>query len=84
MKIIVAPVIIPATYHNHVHPRFAEANQIIVMIDNNRNTAPRNNKPRMRNTIPENIPASENTLKMSGNHGEFSTPFMKMSAVEDA
>jgi hypothetical protein len=84
MKIIVAPVMIPATYHNHVHPRFADANQIIVMIDNSKNSDPRSNKPRIRNTIPENIPASENTLSINGNHGEFSTPLMKMSAVDDA
>src|SRR5690349_7130600 len=83
MKMIVAPVTIPATYHSHVHPRFADAYQIIVMIDSNRNTAPKSSRPRMRKMIPAKTPASENVPSTSGSHGEFATPLMKMSAVDE-
>ena len=57
IKMIVAPVTIPATYHSQVQPRFADAYQIIVMIDNNKNTAPNSNKPLIRNMIPAKTPA---------------------------
>jgi hypothetical protein len=83
MKMIVAPVTIPATYHNHVQPKFADAYQIIVTIDNNRKIDPSNSRPRMRNRIPANTPARENDPSINGNHGEFATPLMKMSAVDE-
>src|SRR5882724_3096335 len=83
MKMIVAPVTMPATYQSQVHPRFAEAYQIIVMIASSRNTEPSNNKPRMRKMIPENTPARENAPSTSGSQGELATPLMKMSAVDD-
>ena len=84
MKMIVAPEAMPATYQSHVHPKFADAYQIIVTIDSRRNTDPRSNNPRIRNMIPENTPASANAPRMSGSHGEFATPLMKMSAVDEA
>src|SRR5688572_20599263 len=84
MKMIVAPVTMPATYHNQVQPRFSDAYQIIVMIDNNRNTEPSSSIPLTRNMIPANTPANENDPRISGSHGEFATPLMKMSAVDDA
>src|ERR1041385_1302882 len=83
MKMIVAPVTIPATYHSHVHPKFTDAYQIIVTIESRRKIAPSNNNPRMRKTIPANTPASENDPSINGNHGEFATPLMKMSAVDE-
>ena len=49
MKMIVGPVTIPATYHNQIQLRFADAYQIIiVMIANSRNTEPNNRNPRKR------------------------------------
>src|SRR6476659_8387837 len=84
MKMIVAPVAIPATYHSHVHPKFTDAYQIIVVIDSKRNTEPRSSNPRILNIIPENTPTNENAPRINGNHGEFTTPLIKMSAVEDA
>ena len=66
MKMIVAPVTIPATYHNHVQPRFVDAYQIIVTIESNRNTEPNSSNPRMRKMIPANTPASENEPNTSG------------------
>src|ERR1051326_3614685 len=36
MKMIVAPVTMPATYHSHVHPKFTDAYQIIVTIESRR------------------------------------------------
>src|SRR6185369_14588052 len=84
MKMIVAPVAMPATYHSHVHPKFTDAYQIIVVIDSNRNTEPSSSNPRILNMIPENTPVNENAPRINGSHGEFATPLMKMSAVEDA
>ena len=83
MKMIVAPVTIPATYHNHVQPKLLDAYQIIVVIDSNKKIAPSNSNPRMRNSIPANTPASENDPSISGSHGEFATQLMKMSAVDE-
>src|SRR6185436_16997131 len=83
MKMIVAPVTIPATYHSRVQPKFADAYQIIVTIDNKRKMEPRKSRPRMRNSIPANTPASENDPRINGNQGEFATPLIKMSAVEE-
>ena len=80
---IVAPVTIPATYQSHVHPKFTEAYQIIVTIENNKNNELKNSIPRIRKTIPEKIPARENEARINGNQGELATPFMMMSAVED-
>src|SRR5687767_9054297 len=73
MKMIVAPVTIPATYHSHVQPKFTDAYQIIVMIDSNKKTEPSSNSPRMRKMIPANTPANENDPRISGSHGEFAT-----------
>ena len=83
MKMMVAPVTIPATYHNHVQPKFADAYQIIVTIDSRRKIEPSNSRPRIRNRIPANTPASENDPRINGNHGELATPLMKISAVEE-
>src|SRR6185369_7215069 len=83
IKMIVAPVTIPATYHNHVQPKFADAYQIIVVIESKRKIEPRNSRPRMRNRIPAKTPASENDPRINGNHGEFATPLIKMSAVDE-
>src|SRR5687767_16009713 len=83
MKMIVAPVTIPATYHSHVQPKFTDAYQIIVMIDSNKKTEPSSNSPRMRKMIPANTPANENDPRISDSHGEFATTSIKMSAVED-
>src|ERR1051326_5756279 len=83
MKMIVSPVTMRATYHSHVHPKFTDAAQIIVTIESRRKIAPSNNNARMRKTIPANTPASENDPRINGNHGEFATPLMKMSAVDE-
>src|SRR5215470_5297008 len=84
MKMIDAPVTMPATYHSHVQPKFADAYQISVTIDNKRKIEPRKSIPRMRKTMPANTPASDNVPRMSGNQGESATPLRKMSAVEEA
>src|SRR5258705_9181992 len=84
MKMIVAPVKMPATYHSQVQPRFAEAYQIIVIIASKRKTEPSSSRPRMRKMIPENTPAKENAPSTSGSQGELATPLIKMSAVDDA
>src|ERR1051325_8702339 len=83
MKMIVAPVTIPATYHSHVHPKFTDAYQIMVPIVTRRTIAPSRNNTTMRKTIPPKPPASENDPSINGNHGEFATPLMKMSAVDE-
>src|SRR4030095_3306087 len=83
MKMMVAPVAIPATYQSQVQPKFTEAYQIMVISDSSRKTEPSSSNPRIRNMIPENTPANENAPRINGNHGELTTPLMKMSAVED-
>src|SRR5215213_10924788 len=83
VRMIVAPVTIPKTYHSHVQPKLSEAYQIIVTIDSKRKTDPSSNMPRMRNTMPAKMPASENDPSINGSHGEFATPLMKMSAVDE-
>src|SRR5574338_706865 len=70
VRMIVAPVAIPKTYHSHVQPKLTDAYQIIVTIDNNRKIVPRSSMPRMRNTIPAKMPASENDPSINGSHGE--------------
>src|ERR1051325_88061 len=59
MKMIVAPVTMPATYHSHVHPKFTDAYQIIVTMESRKKTPQSNSTPRRRKTIPANTPASE-------------------------
>src|SRR6266850_6108032 len=84
MKMIVAPVTMPATYHSHVQPRLAEAYQIIVMMASKRNTEPSKSSPRIRKMIPANTPAKEKPPSSNGSQGELATPLIKMSAVEEA
>src|SRR5215217_5290477 len=83
VAMIVAPVAIPKTYHSHVQPKLSDAYQIIVTIDSNRKTDPSSVMPRTRNTMPAKTPASENDPSTNGSQGEFATPLMKMSAVDE-
>lgn len=84
MKIMAAPVAIPATYQSHVQPKFSDAYQIMVTIDSSRKIEPNKSNPRIRNIIPAKTPASDNEPRIKGSHGELAAPLMMMSAVDDA
>src|SRR5919197_791328 len=84
IKMIVAPVTIPATYHSQVQPKLADAYQMTVMIESSRKTEPSSRKPRIRKMIPQNTPAIDNAPKTNGSQGESATPLRKMSAVDEA